>query len=128
MYICQQLIVLLHIIGKEKMTLNQKIFQEIEKKNLKMSNLAKILNVENSVISAWKRRGTTPPAEYLYDICNFIGMPITELLSIPIPGLTENQIEILQHFDKLPEREQIKWIGKLEQAVQELEALKEQEN
>lgn len=101
------------------MTINERIFLEIERKKLKQSDLAKILKVRTSVITTWKTRGTNPPAEYLTQICEFLGITIPDLFEIPNSNLTENQIELLTHFNKLPEREQIKWIGKLEEAAKE---------
>lgn len=101
------------------MTINEKIFFEIEHQKLKQSDLAKLLNVRTSVITTWKTRGTNPPAEYLVQICEFLNITIPDLFEIPDSNLSENQKEMLIQFNKLPEREQIKWIGKLEEAAKE---------
>lgn len=102
------------------MSINQKIFSLIEKKNLKQADLARILNVRTSVIASWKTRGNNPPAEYLVQICGFLGISISELFDYPEEKFSENETEVLKYFRQLPDREQIKWIGKLELAVQEL--------
>ena len=105
--------------GKAKMTINERIFYEIERQKLKQSDLAKKLNVRTSVIATWKTRGNNPPAEYLIQICEFLGITITDLFNVPYSNLSDNEQELLEHFKKLPEREQIKWIGKLEEAAKE---------
>jgi transcriptional regulator with XRE-family HTH domain len=57
-----------------------KILNELKKNNLKMIDLANALGVNKSVISAWKRRQTNPPLEYLVDICKLIKVSPNELL------------------------------------------------
>lgn len=113
--------------GKEKMTINERIFFEIEQQKLKQSDLARLLNVRTSVITTWKTRGTNPPAEYLAQICEFLNITIPDLFEIPDSNLSENQKEMLIQFNKLPEREQIKWIGKLEEAAKEYTENKSQD-
>lgn len=96
-----------------------KLFNIIDEKNLKQADLAKKLNVQKSVVSAWKKRKTNPPLEYLVQICEFLGVKVTEFLEINEDNLTNNEREMLNNFNKLSEREQIKWIGKLEEVVVE---------
>nr|DAX02240.1 MAG TPA: helix-turn-helix domain protein [Inoviridae sp.] len=57
-----------------------KILNELKKNNLKMIDLANALGINKSVISAWKRRQTNPPLEYLVDICKLIKVSPNELL------------------------------------------------
>lgn len=106
------------------MTINERLFALLEQKNLKQSDLAKHLNVRNSVITAWKTRGNNPPAEYLIQICEFLNVSINDLLGIKNDIVTlnenkldENELELLSFFKLLPEREQIKWIARLEDAA-----------
>lgn len=72
-----------------KMTINEKIFTEIKEKSLKKADLARLLQVNTSVIATWKKRGTNPPAEYLVRICEFLNISIYELLGIK----NENKIQ-----------------------------------
>lgn len=72
-----------------KMTINEKIFTEIKEKSLKKADLAKLLQVNTSVIATWEKRGTNPPAEYLVRICEFLNISIYELLGIK----NENKIQ-----------------------------------
>lgn len=62
------------------MTINERLFDTLEKKSLKQSDLASFLNLSTGQITAWKKRGTTPPAEYLINICKFLDISIYELL------------------------------------------------
>lgn len=50
------------------MTINERIYKTLEEKKLKQSDLAEFINVSTGQITAWKKRGTTPPAEYLINI------------------------------------------------------------
>lgn len=72
-----------------KMTINEKIFTEIKEKSLKKADLARLLQVNTSVIATWEKRGTNPSAEYLVRICEFLNISIYELLGIK----NENKIQ-----------------------------------
>lgn len=52
---------------------------------------------------------------------DFLGVSIEWLITgeqkPDLNNLTENEKELLQHFQKLPEREQIKFIGRIEDAA-----------
>lgn len=80
------------------MTINEKIFNTISEKGLKQSDLAKSLNLSTGQITAWKKRGTTPPAEYLINICKFLNISIYELLGEKEQLLTENEKQLLEYF------------------------------
>ena len=77
-----------------KMTINEKIFTEIREKSLKKADLARLLQVNTSVIATWEKRGTNPPAEYLVRICEFLNITIYELLGI------ENENKIQKAYDE----------------------------
>lgn len=86
------------------MTINEKIFLTIEQKHLKQSDLAVFLGLSSGQITAWKKRGTTPPAEYLINICKFLDITIFELLGAE----NNSQSEIERIYNKLrPEDKQI---------------------
>lgn len=73
------------------MTINERLFNTLEEKSLKQSDLATFLQLSTGQITAWKKRGTTPPAEYLINICKFLNISIYELLGAE----PNNQIEII---------------------------------
>lgn len=63
------------------MTINERLFYTINQKNIKLTDLARILNVNKTVISAWKNRGTNPPVEYTVQICELLGISIEYYLT-----------------------------------------------
>lgn len=63
------------------MTISERIFQTIEEKRLKTSELAKRLEISQSVITNWKKRKTTPPMEYTLVICEFLNVSIEYLIT-----------------------------------------------
>ena len=73
------------------MTINERLFNTLEEKSLKQSDLAAFLELSTGQITAWKKRGTTPPAEYLINICKFLNISIYDLLGAE----PNNQIEII---------------------------------
>ena len=82
------------------MSINEKIFELLREKGLKQSDLAKKLDVTTGLITTWKKRGTTPPAEYLLRICEFLDISIYELLGENEDELTEEEQLLLTHFRK----------------------------
>lgn len=74
------------------MTYSEKIFSIIKEKGLKQSDLARLLNVSTGQVTMWKQRNTTPPAEYLPQICEFLGITILDLFEIPYK---KSEVEVL---------------------------------
>lgn len=70
------------------MRINEIIFTTIKQKGLKQRDLANFLNINESLVTTWKTRKTNPPAEYLLQICEFIGITICDLFEV------ENESEI----------------------------------
>lgn len=100
------------------MTVNQRLFHTLEQKNLKASDLSKYLNIRDSTLSSWKQRGTSPPSDYILRICEFLGVSTHYLLTgeeLEPSALSLNEHELLSNFKLLPEREQIKIIGIVEE-------------
>lgn len=58
------------------MTINERLFETMNKKNIKMAELARCLDVNKTVISAWKSRGTNPPIEFTVQICKLLNISI----------------------------------------------------
>lgn len=75
------------------MNINEKIFEIMEKKNIKNADLAKHLNVKNNVITNWHNRGTEPPIKYIIPICELLDITVYELLGI------ENENKIQEAYD-----------------------------
>lgn len=73
------------------MSINERVFFTLKEKNLKQKDLADYLGIAQSVITNWKNRGNNPPAEYLIQICEFLGITIYELLG----ANSNNELEYL---------------------------------
>lgn len=107
------------------MTICERLFEELDRRGLTAYGLCRHLGVATSVTTGWKQRGTDPPAKYVVRICEFLGCSISYFLTgsdtepetkkSPAPGISENGREMLELYEKLPEREQILLIGRLQE-------------
>lgn len=91
------------------MTITQRMFEEMNRKGLKAADLARFLDVNKTVISAWKKRDNAPSSEYLVQICEFLKISPSYLLTgaeDPNSGLTDTEQELIQMFRKLPSDDQ----------------------
>ena len=79
------------------MTINEKLFKLLEEKHIKQAELAAALNIRTSVIGNWKTRGTNPPAEYITHICDFLEIPVSELIGT----CKYDQYELITIYNKL---------------------------
>jgi len=97
------------------MTISEKLFAELDNKKIRQADLAKYLDVRNSVITNWKTRGTNPPSELIIHICKFLDISIFELLGEKIEYTSEEQkiITAYKKADKVT-KENIKAILKIE--------------
>lgn len=63
------------------MTIVERMFEVMEQKGIKAVDLATKINVSKSVISTWKKRNTDPPANFIVQICEFLGVSIQFLIT-----------------------------------------------
>ena len=63
------------------MDLSTFIFSTMDSKNLKIADLAKLLNLPHGSVSSWKQRNTDPPTKYISQIALFLEMSVEELLA-----------------------------------------------
>lgn len=97
------------------MSINERFFKTLEEKGIKASEIAKSLNVNNSIISAWKTRGTNPPIEYTVQICKLLGISIEYYITGKDSNeLSDEEQELLNFYRQLPEKEQLRELGRLE--------------
>ena len=80
------------------MTVNERMFELMLRKNIKMVDLAKYLSVNKTVISAWKNRGTNPPIEYVVQICELLEVSIEYLITGKEKNLTLEEQNILDAY------------------------------
>ena len=64
------------------MTICERLFQILESSSDKSAaGLCRELGIGTSVTTGWKKRNTDPPAKYLAQICEYIGVDIEFLLT-----------------------------------------------
>lgn len=81
------------------MTICERIFDMIDKKGLKSADLARLLNIKQSVLSNWRKRNTNPPIEYALAICEFLEISIEELITgIPGENLNTEEQELVDAY------------------------------
>ena len=98
------------------MTICERMFDELDKRNLTAYALCQALGVTTSTTTTWKQRGTDPPAKHLCRICEFLGCSLEYLLTgqdstletkkAPSHGLSKRGLELIGYFEQLGEYEQ----------------------
>lgn len=97
------------------MSLIDNLTQIMEKKNISAYQLEKAGIVKQTTFASWKK-GTQPALDKIIKIMQYIEVSPNELFGYPTEkSLTENEQELLEQFRKLPDRDQIKFIGRLEE-------------
>lgn len=79
--------------------------------------LEKDIGIKQATFGKWKK-GSQPTLDNIIKILNYFQVSADELLKTNFSSLTENDKELLELFHQLPEREQIKLIGKVEELVE----------
>lgn len=81
------------------MTINERLFSIIEQKSIKSTDLCKYLNINSSVLSTWKKRGTSPSAENIIGICEFLNItPEFLLTGKESDNLSKDELEIIKLY------------------------------
>lgn len=98
----------------------------LKEKKVKKIELQQELGITKSNLHSWKE-GHDPSAKYIKMLAEYLCISADELLGIKpkiepkteakIEPKNQNETEIIELIRKLPDREQIKWIGRLEQVV-----------
>lgn len=102
------------------MTISQRIFSLLEQKGLTQKMLAESIGVSAAAVSEWRKKGTTPSAEKIAAIAEFLGVSVEYILTgqtssnslknenntdILIAGNSENSKNIVSSFYESQERE-----------------------
>lgn len=88
----------------------------LKQNGITKTELSRQIGITEGSIRSWER-GTEPTVDKVIKISEYFTIPIAELLGLK--QHYQNDDELLEYFHRLPEREQIKWIGKLEEAAKE---------
>ena len=74
---------------------------------------------KQATLGKWKK-GSLPTIDKLVTLVNYFQVSSDELLGIDTKSnLTENEQELLEQFRKLSDRDQIKFIGRIEEFTKE---------
>ena len=99
------------------MSVIDNIIKIMEVKKITPYKMEKDIGIKQATFSSWKK-GTQPTADKLERILKYIEVTPNEIFGYDKPiSLSENEKELLDLFKRLPEREQIKFIGRLEDKV-----------
>lgn len=94
-------------------------FQQWRKaKGLTAREIKEKTGISVGIISEYENNKKQIGSQNLISLWRAYDLDITWILTgktVKISDLTENEKELLQNFKLLPEREQIKWIGKIEE-------------
>ena len=102
------------------MNVIENLIKIMNSKGITAYQLEKEVGINQTTFYNWKK-GKQPPADKLYKIITHLEVTPNELFGYPsTPELTENEKELLELFKQLPEREQIKFIARLEDKIQDL--------
>lgn len=63
------------------MTICERLFHELDSRNLTAYALSKFIGVNTTTTTNWKQRGTDPPAKYIAPICEFLGCSVSYFLT-----------------------------------------------
>ena len=99
------------------MQIIEEIIKIMNLKGIKPAQMEKDIGIRQSTFISWKK-GSQPTADKLSKIIQYLEVTPNQIFGYETKlELTENEKEMLQLFKKLPEREQIKFIGRLEDKV-----------
>ena len=94
----------------------ENLTKKLKEKGITKTKLAREIEIPESTIRMWEK-GSEPTVDKVIKISEYFTIPIAELLGLQ--QHYQNDDELLEYFHRLPEREQVKWIGKLEEAAKE---------
>lgn len=98
------------------MEIIDKILQLLNERGISQKQLEIDGIVKQSTFTSWKN-GSQPALDKIIKIIQYFELTPNELFGYPDTKLSYNDQELLELFHKLPEREQIKLIGRVEELV-----------
>ena len=103
------------------MDIYERIQTKAIEKGISIKALEKEVGIGNGVIKKWSN--SSPQCNKLLLVANYLHVSLDWLVTGDSNehNLTENEKELLENFAKLPEREQIKFIGKIEEIAKQFE-------
>jgi len=110
------------------MKIIENITKIMKEKGITAYQLEKDTGIRQTTFSKWKS-GSQPAADKLETVIHYLQVSPNEIFGYndpedprPVPEqLTENEKELLKYFRKLPDREQIKEIGRVEDRAKQFQ-------
>ena len=96
----------------------EKLLEIMNERDISGYQLEKDTGIKQATLGKWKK-GSLPTIDKLITLVNYFQVSSDELLGIDISNLTENEQELLEQFRKLSDRDQIKFIGRIEEFTKE---------
>lgn len=110
------------------MEIIQNIIDIMKNKGITPAQMERDIKIKQSTFISWKK-GSQPAADKLQKIIQYLEVTPNEIFGYSdIIDLNENEKEMLNLFKQLPEREQIKFIARLEDKIHDLKISKEESN
>lgn len=102
------------------MNIIENIIKIMENKGITPYKMEKDIGIKQTTFISWKK-GSQPPADKLMKVIQYLEVEPNDIFGYgQTPKLTENEKELLELFQQLPEREQIKFIARLEDKIDEI--------
>lgn len=102
------------------MNIIENIVKIMENKGITPYKMEKDIGIKQTTFISWKK-GSQPPADKLMKVIQYLEVEPNDLFGYgQTLKLTENEKELLGLFQQLPEREQIKFIARLEDKVEQI--------
>ena len=96
------------------MKLSQVLNSLMAETNVSAYKISKETGISDRLIGYWKKGEKMPSAENLLTIANYFGISVDYLLTgeDKIKPVANDELELLTYYKELPEREQMKLIGR----------------
>ncbi len=99
------------------MEIIDKIMQLLNERGINQKQLEIDGIVKQSTFTSWKN-GSQPALDKILKIIQYFELSPNEFFGYPDAELSDNDKELLELFHQLPEREQVKLIGKVEDMIE----------
>ena len=98
----------------------ERLLETLEKKGISQYKMCKDLQIGQSTISSWKK-GKMPTIDKLILIVQYLEISADYLLGLSdmeLRELNQREKEMLKNFNDLPEEEQIRFLGRIEEIAE----------
>lgn len=95
----------------------ENLIKLMDERGITAYQLEKDTGIKQSTFGKWKK-GSQPTLDKILTILNYFQVSADEIMDTQISNLSDNDKELLQLFHQLPEREQVKLIGKAEDMIE----------